>query len=295
MYLEKISTFLPMYSNMNKSDFITMIQGLGKSPGLAYKYEKDFILTLILIRFSEVFPDLVFKWGTCLNKVYFPYFRLSEDLDFVRENKDDLGRTGRKSLLKQYENTMISELLKLGLTLQDERTKFDEYRLAMFSFAYESALDSSMQTIKIDISLKSQLQLPPVRLPIRAIFQDVILGEDIFSEHTLTCIDLTEALAEKMRAALTRREPAIRDFFDIWYARTLWGFDFSDPVFRDLLSGKLREVDYAYTLEENHDLLMRQIKTDLRSVLTDDYGFDFDSIYTFVLSYKTSLAILDLS
>jgi len=61
MYLEKISTFLPMYSNMNKSDFITMIQGLGKSPGLAYKYEKDFILTLILIRFSEVFPDLVFK------------------------------------------------------------------------------------------------------------------------------------------------------------------------------------------------------------------------------------------
>jgi len=153
--------------------------------------------------------------------VYFPYFRLSEDLDFVRENKDDLGRTGRKSLLKQYENTMISELLKLGLTLQDERTKFDEYRLAMFSFAYESALDSSMQTIKIDISLKSQLQLPPVRLPIRAIFQDVILGEDIFSEHTLTCIDLTEALAEKMRAALTRREPAIRDFFDIWYARTL--------------------------------------------------------------------------
>ena len=31
-------------------------------------------------------------------------------------------------------------------------------------------------------------------------------------------IDKIEALAEKFRAALSRREPAIRDFFDIDYA-----------------------------------------------------------------------------
>ncbi len=123
-------------------------------------------------------------------------------------------------------------------------------------------------------------------MPIRSIFQDVILGEDIFSEHSLTCIDLTEALAEKMRAALTRREPAIRDFFDIWYAKNIWGFDFSDPGFLRLLKEKLREVDYAYTLEENRDFLIRQIKTDLRPVLTNDYGFDFETIYAFILSYK---------
>lgn len=286
MYLEKIQTFLPKYQNINKSDFITMIQGIGNRPGLAYKYEKDFILTLILIRFGEIFPDLVFKGGTCLNKVYFPYFRLSEDLDFVLENKDDMGRTARKSVLKQYENTIITEFQKLGLTLQDERTKFDEYRLAMFSFEYESSLDGSMQTIKIDISLKGQLQRASKRLPIRTIFQDAILGEDIFSEHSLTCIDLTEALAEKMRAALTRREPAIRDFFDIWYAKNIWGFDFSSSLFRELLWEKLREVDYSYTLEDNRDLLIRQIKTDLKLVLTDDYGFDFDAIYTFILSHK---------
>lgn len=61
MYIEKISTFLPKYPNMNQGDFITMIQSLGNLPGLAYKYEKDFLLTLILIRFSEIFPDIVFK------------------------------------------------------------------------------------------------------------------------------------------------------------------------------------------------------------------------------------------
>nr|MBR6099837.1 nucleotidyl transferase AbiEii/AbiGii toxin family protein [bacterium] len=27
-------------------------------------------------------------------------------------------------------------------------------------------------------------------------------------------------IAEKCRAALTRREPAIRDFFDLWYLKS---------------------------------------------------------------------------
>ncbi len=89
-----------------------------------------------------------------------------------------------------------------------------------------------------------------------------------------------------MRAALTRREPAIRDFFDIWYAREVGGFDFSDTIFLEILSLKLREVDYEYTLEGNRELLEKQIMTDLKPVLTDNFGFDFDSIYTFILSYK---------
>jgi hypothetical protein len=53
-----------------------------------------------------------------------------------------------------------------------------------------------------------------------------------------------------------------------------------------LLGSKLKEVDYLYTLEDNKELLKKQIITDLRPVLTDDYGFDFDSVYAFILSYK---------
>ena len=89
-----------------------------------------------------------------------------------------------------------------------------------------------------------------------------------------------------MRAALTRREPAIRDFFDIWYVRSFSDFDFERDEFRSLLRHKLAEVQYEYTLETNYDLLRRQIETDLRPVLTDNYGFEFDTIYTFILSYK---------
>ena len=285
MFIDRIATFLPQYQNRMKEDFLIMLRSVNSDSFFELKLEKDFVLTIILIKFWEKYWDLVFKWGTCLNKVYFPYFRLSEDLDFVLDV--DLGRTARKTLLKEYEENFVADLALLGLTLRDERTKFDEYRLAMFTFEYQSAINNSLQTIKLDISLKGRLSLPPKPGKIQSIFIDSVYEEPIFSqEHTISCIDIREALAEKMRAALTRREPAIRDFFDIWYARSLWWFDFSDPVFLSLLWEKLREVDYAYTLEDNQDLLIRQIKTDLRPVLTEDYGFDFDTIYIFILSHK---------
>ena len=46
--------------------------------------EKDYHLTRILHKISEKsIKDLVFKGGTCLNKCYLGFYRLSEDLDFV--------------------------------------------------------------------------------------------------------------------------------------------------------------------------------------------------------------------
>ncbi|MFH1655450.1 MAG: nucleotidyl transferase AbiEii/AbiGii toxin family protein [Candidatus Omnitrophota bacterium] len=44
--------------------------------------EKDYYLTLILSRVNELSENLIFKGGTCLNKIYYSYYRLSEDLDF---------------------------------------------------------------------------------------------------------------------------------------------------------------------------------------------------------------------
>jgi predicted nucleotidyltransferase component of viral defense system len=46
--------------------------------------EKDYHLTSILHKISEKsIKDLVFKGGTCLDKCYLGFYRLSEDLDFV--------------------------------------------------------------------------------------------------------------------------------------------------------------------------------------------------------------------
>ena len=195
----------------------------------------------------------------------------------------------RKALLKEYEQNFVQDLTILGLILREERTKYDEYRLAMFTFEYRSNIDDSLQTIKIDISLKGKRALPPKPGKIQSIFVDTIYEEPLFAqEHTISCIDLTESLAEKMRAALTRREPAIRDFFDIWYVREFTDFDFGSDVFRSLVAIKLREVEYSYTIDDNREFLQRQILTDLRPILTEDYGFDFQDIYDFVLSHKVT-------
>lgn len=285
MFIDNIHIFLPQYPDITNNQFLDILKISNTKKFDRFKFEKDFILTLILIKFGEKYPDLVFKGWTCLNKVYFPYFRLSEDLDFVLDV--DLGRTARKILLREYEENFVDDLTLLGLTLRDEQTKFDEYKLAMFTFEYQSAIDSSIQTIKIDMSLKWRLSLPPKPGKIQSIFIDSIYEDSLFSqEHTITCINLTESLAEKMRAALTRREPAIRDFFDISYVRESSDFDFESEEFRALLKDKLEEVEYLYTIEDNKKLLENQIITDLSPVLTDDYGFDFTTIYTFILSYK---------
>lgn len=147
-------------------------------------------------------------------------------------------------------------------------------------------IDASVQTIKIDISLKCELALPPILGQIRSLYRDKILEEDIFGLHTIACIDIREALAEKIRAALTRQIPAIRDFFDIWYVREFGAFDFDDRVFHSLVEEKLAEVGYLYTSDTAYDMLERQIETDLVPVLHEEYEFSLSDIYAFIQTYK---------
>jgi len=283
MYINKISKFLPNYNDLEKEVYLNILNFSNNNFNL-HKIEKDFLLTLILIKFWEKYPDLIFKWGTCLNKIYFSYFRLSEDLDFVINV--DISRVKRQTLLKKYENGFVEDLSLLWLILRSERTKFDEHKMAIFTFEYKSILDNSIQTIKIDVSIKNNLYLPSFCWNIKSIYKDNILEKDIFWDHYINCINLKESIAEKMRASLTRITPAIRDFFDIWYVKNNSGFDFQDREFKKLLDIKLQEVGYSYTLQDSFDLLEKQIKTDLKPVLNEDFAFDFPSIYDFIMSFK---------
>ena len=131
-----------------------------------------------------------------------------------------------------------------------------------------------------------------VRKSIQSIYKDLILEETIFKNYTISCIDLKEAVAEKIRAGLTRRIPAIRDFFDIWYIKNNSDFNFTDPILKDLIIKKLAEVNFAYTLDKdsNYQMLEKQIKTELDPVLkrNTDFHFDLPEIYNFILSFKIS-------
>lgn len=74
--------------------------------------EKDYYCTLLLEYLSSKCPNLVFKGGTCLSKVYADFYRLSEDLDFSITPAGRGNRTSRSNQMKPFEQ-IFSDLPKV--------------------------------------------------------------------------------------------------------------------------------------------------------------------------------------
>jgi len=66
-----------------------------------------------------------------------------------------------------------------------------------------------------------------------------VSDQPLITPAFLRCISRIEAFAEKFRAALTRREVAIRDFHDIDYASRRLGIDIGDKELIKLVQQKL--------------------------------------------------------
>ena len=83
---------------------------------------------------------------------------------------------------------------------------------------YDSLVGNQTETIKIEVSLREPLLASAINGAARTILRSPLNDNPMVAPVSVRCIDKIEALAEKFRAALSRREPAIRDFFDIDYA-----------------------------------------------------------------------------
>ena len=102
------------------------------------------------------------------------------------------------------------------------------------------------------------------------------------------CIEMVEAMAEKFRAALSRQEVAIRDFYDLDYVVKHLGLDPYSNRMVDLVRRKLAvpgnlPVDIG---EQRLADLKRQLETRLRTVLraTDFSAFDLDEAIRLVVN-----------
>lgn len=283
MYINNIKKFIWVDFNYSKKDFLEILDSSNSYGFDAYKLEKDFLLTVILIFIWRHYKELIFKGWTCLNKIYLDYFRLSEDLDFVVINK--WNRTERKAILEDYKQRLTKDLAILWLEITDQRTKYNEDRQWIFNFSYTSLIDNSPQNIQIDITMKEKLEIEPASKHIKSIFISKTMEENIFVEHTITCMEFDEIVAEKTRASLTRIQPAIRDFFDVWYIKNFAKFDFERIM--DLIETKLEESNHEYTIDESFDLLNKQIETDLKPVLKKNFEFDLKEIFEFIKQLKT--------
>ncbi len=190
--------------------------------------EKDYHLTKILHKLSEKkIHNLVFKGGTCLNKCYLGFYRLSEDLDFVY-NQDVKGLSKgevkkkldelRRIIFEILENLGIetSKELGVGWKMLTSKEKPNIVGLEIIA-SYKSVISELSQKIKIEISFRKKLINETKMRPIHHEFIDS-LGKPILEEDIkIEAIDIVENFAEKFRALITRKNIAIRDVFDIYF------------------------------------------------------------------------------
>ncbi len=250
--------------------------------------EKDYYLTLIINDVGSLLSDkLVFKGGTLLNKIHLNYHRLSEDLDFTHFGKEDLSsRSQRSKAITPVREDMPGFLKNLGLkSAKPKGEGFNNSTQYVFKVAYPSVITAGEGEIKLEVSLRQSPLDKPVHNEIRHFYQDPFTGEDLIPANKVLSLSLDEAVAEKLKAAMTREDVAIRDFYDLWYIAES-GFDFKGRKFTRLFKRKMSDEGHKGDFRRNFGLsadkialLHRQVETDLMPVVRAGEEFDLDAVF----------------
>ena len=248
--------------------------------------EKDYYCSLLLHDLSGPFEQgLVFKGGTCLSKVHAEFFRLSEDLDFCIPIRQDATKSQRRDAASTIK-THFSEIPRRLHTFEmmEPFAVHNQWRQYDGRFAYRSVITGEREFIKVEVSLREEQLLPSAVLPARTLLRDPHSTGPALPPVPVRVLQLQEAYAEKARAALTRREPAIRDFFDIDHAVQRALFGHRDQTMLDLLAAKLAvaENEPVDLSDAKIAVLRGQLEAHLRPVLrANDYAaFDLERVIT---------------
>ncbi len=256
--------------------------------------EKDCLCTVLLEYLSQTDNALVFKGGTCLAKVHADFYRLSEDLDFVIPTAVDSPRAARRR-----EAAAIAKLID-GLpyhlpffrVVQPLRgaNNSTQYNAVI---GYAPLVEHQNDTIKIEVALREPLLLGPIRGTAQTILRDPVSGSPLIPPLAVNCISKMEAFAEKFRAALSRREVAVRDFFDLDYAVQRLGIRPEDADLMELVRTKVvMPGNEPVNISANRlATLRRQVESEIRPVLRmDDYSkFDIERAIKLVVAMSSSL------
>jgi predicted nucleotidyltransferase component of viral defense system len=248
--------------------------------------EKDYYCSLLLQDLSGLFEQgLVFKGGTCLSKVHAAFFRLSEDLDFCVSLQADAARSERRRAFSPIREHLLGSSRRLPFfELADTFEGHNGSRQYVGRFTYGSAVTGELDFIKVEVSLREEILLPPEVLPARTLLRDAHTASPVLSLVNVRALQLREAYAEKMRAALSRRDPAIRDVFDLDHAVQGCLFNHRDRAVLKLLEAKLAvDGNEPADLSETKIALLRgQLESQLRPMIRaqDFVAFDLGRVIT---------------
>lgn len=212
--------------------------------------EKDYYVTIVLSGISQLSNDLAFKGGTCLSKIYYSYYRLSEDLDFtLKLPVGNVTRTTRRNAIRPIKESLKPFLEKFGMSTEGmEGRGHKESAQYIYYLDYDSVVLNRKESIKLEIGMRFNPILATVTKKVNHKFLHPFTGEPLFDGGSVNCLALKELVAEKLRAAATREVIAGRDFYDLGFLLKE-GFDFRDKELLAVFRKKLEEDGFSSDLK----------------------------------------------
>lgn len=256
--------------------------------------EKDYFCTVVLAYLAASTTELVFKGGTCLAKVHAEFYRLSEDLDFVIPTPLDASRSDRSRLAAESKRPIRAIGRQVpGLRVITALTGANDSSQYAAVLGYASLLSAREETIKIEIGLREPLLKPATPGEARTLLLDPITNAPVVPALPVPCLSRAEAMAEKLRAAMSRREAAVRDFYDVDHAVRRLGLHVNDPELLALVRVKLAVPgnDPVDVSPARIAALRPQVEAQLKPVLRDrDFTeFDLDRAFSTVAGVAAAL------
>ena len=127
----------------------------------------------------------------------------------------------------------------------------------------------------------------------RTLLLDPITNATVVPALPVPCLSRAEAMAEKLRAAMSRREAAVRDFYDVDHAVRRLGFRVNDPELLALVRAKLAVPgnDPVDVSPARIAALRPQVEAQLKPFLRDrDFAeFDLDHAFRIVVGVVAAL------
>jgi len=257
--------------------------------------EKDYFCSVVLEYLAARDAELTFKGGTCLAKVHSGFHRLSEDLDYCISTPSNTSRKQRSRrggrlgpIVRDIPRHLPAFQILAPLRGANESTQYNAV------VGYRSLLESRVEPIGVEVGLREPALVAPQRAPANTMVLNPVNGHPLIDALLVSCLSHREAMAEKLRAALTRRDVAIRDFFDVDHAVLHGRLDVQDRALLELLRRKL-QVAGAGSADVSDDRLGQlsgQLEGELQPVLRkqDFEQFDLDRAIRTVRAVAQQLA-----
>ena len=272
----------------DKDEFLKILGRASAQTGFPLRLlEKDYYITVVLSGINELSNNLVFKGGTCFSKIYYSYYRLSEDLDFtLKLSTDNATRSVRRNAIKPIKEVIRPFLKRFNMSIQNlDKAGHRESTQYIYYLDYDSTVLNKKESIKLEISLRFNPLRPVATKEVNHKFLHPFTKEPLFDAGSVNCLVLKELVAEKLRASATRKIIASRDFYDLGFLLRE-EFNFSDKEQLELFRKKLEEDGFSSDLskyrvnlgrtDKEIDEMISRIEDELLPVLTLDEQKSFN-------------------